>query len=139
MTSTRPDDETSGRSAEAGFYELDISLSSAPALDETLEPNDQAPALIGGLPAELSGQFIGDAPGPIVDMGAYERLPGDSGGDGVIGRVGTVNLLDYAGFEACVGMPPVEPPWACECFDLDGSGWIDLLDFAVFQVTFTGG
>ena len=76
---------------------------------------------------------------PIVDMGAYERLPADCGVDGGWARNGDVNLLDYAGLEACVGVPLADPPGDCTCFDLDGSGEIDLLDFAVFQVTFTAG
>jgi hypothetical protein len=72
-------------------------------------------------------------------MGAYERLPGDCGDEGGMGRDGDVDLVDCAGFEACVGVPLGEPPGQCVCFDLDGSGQIDLLDFGVFQVTSTGG
>ncbi len=101
------------------------------------------------VPIDLAGslRFVDDpnapdtgagAP-PIVDMGAYERLPGDCGGEGGMARDGALNLADYAGFGLCVVAADVQPPELCQCFDLDGSGLVDLPDFAVFQVTFTGG
>jgi len=85
---------------------------------------------------------MGNGPPPIVDMGAFEFQPGDCVIDvleAVWGQSGRVDLVDYAGFETCLGELGDEPPGQCECFDLDGGGSVDLLDFAVFQVTFRGG
>jgi hypothetical protein len=80
----------------------------------------------------------GDGAPPIVDMGAYERLPGDCGGKGGMARDGRVDLADYAGLVLCVVAADVQPPELRQCFDLDASGLVDLSDFGVFQVTFTG-
>ena len=52
---------------------------------------------------------------------------------------GTVNLFDYDLFQACVTGPgggPVSPD--CACFDFNDDDDVDLLDFAAFQVSFTG-
>lgn len=77
-------------------------------------------------------QDTGNGMPPIVDMGAYEFRPGDCGHDG------DVDHHDLADFNACLLGPTDEPPLACECFDLDGDGRVDLGDFATFQVAFTG-
>jgi len=64
----------------------------------------------------------------------FAVVPGDCDADG------GVTLLDYDAFEACLSGPGgglIEP--GCVCFDLDGSGDVDLADFATFQVAFTGG
>jgi len=52
---------------------------------------------------------------------------------------GGVNLFDYDSFEGCIGgpTPGVLTP-ECVCFDLDGNGTVDLLDFAEFQSAFQG-
>jgi len=52
-----------------------------------------------------------------------------------------IDLWDYWRMFNCIigGRPDVPPPPECyERFDVDFSGTIDLRDFAVFQVTFTG-
>jgi parallel beta-helix repeat protein len=82
---------------------------------------------------------VGGGVAPIVDMGAYERLPGDCGDDAGVVRDGAVDLVDYAGFAECADGAPDQVWWPCECSDANGDGFVDLLDFAVFQVTFTGG
>jgi len=41
-------------------------------------------------------------------------------------------------FEVCLAGPGGGLGAGCACFDLDSSGEIDLLDFAEFQVLFTG-
>jgi parallel beta-helix repeat protein len=69
---------------------------------------------------------------PIVDMGAYEFRPGDCAYDG------DVDHADYADFESCLAGPGAMPPPDCECFDLDGRGYVDLADFATFQNVSTG-
>jgi len=50
---------------------------------------------------------------------------------------GHVDLLDYAGFEACISGPGQAGDIACRCYDVDRSGTVDLADFAVTQATFT--
>ncbi len=82
---------------------------------------------------------VGDGVAPIVDMGAYERLPADCGGDAGVVRDGAVDLVDFAGLAECADGAPDQVWWPCECFDANGDGFVDLLDFGVFQVTFTGG
>ena len=89
---------------------------------------------------ELSGT-IGqpDAGGPMVG-GEFEL----SGGfwfqvvPAVCNSDGGVNLLDYDAFEECL-VGPVGGPSAteCVCFDLNGNGKVDLIDFALFQGGFS--
>ncbi len=76
---------------------------------------------------------------PVVDMGAYERpRPGDCLQAGVADHDGDVDFADYVGLEACLTGPGGDLVPTCECFDLDGSGFVDLADVAVFQRSFTG-
>ncbi len=90
---------------------------------------------------ELSGT-IGqpDASGPMTS-GEYELTggfwfalaPGDCNEDG------GVNLFDYDSFEACLSGPdggPLSPE--CACFDIDGNGTVDMLDFGGLQRGFSG-
>ena len=51
---------------------------------------------------------------------------------------GGVNLIDYGDFEACLTGPGSGVAEGCECFDVNRSDSVDLLDFAVAQTTFTG-
>lgn len=51
---------------------------------------------------------------------------------------GNVDLLDYDDFEPCLTGPDTGVGVGCECFDVDRSGTVDLLDFAIAQTTFTG-
>ena len=62
----------------------------------------------------------------------FEEPPGDCNG------TGGVNLLDYDEFESCLSGPDVSVVEGCECFDVDHSGSVDLVDFAVAQTSFTG-
>ncbi len=93
---------------------------------------------------ELSGT-IGqpDAGEPLVGPGEsgyeltggfwFEIAPGDCNTDG------GVNLFDYDSFEACLGGPgggALSPE--CACFDLDGNGTVDMLDFGGLQRGFSG-
>jgi hypothetical protein len=51
---------------------------------------------------------------------------------------GNVDLTDYATMKDCLSGPPVSvESAACTCFDLDGTGTVDLLDFAAFQVVWS--
>jgi hypothetical protein len=55
--------------------------------------------------------------------------PGDCDQDG------DVDLSDHAGLADCLAGPDGGLAFpSCECFDLDASGDVDLLDFAEFQV-----
>jgi len=51
---------------------------------------------------------------------------------------GGVDLGDYGEFESCLAGPATDTPTGCKCFDVNRSGTVDLLDFAVVQSTFTG-
>lgn len=62
----------------------------------------------------------------------FEEPPGDCN------STGGVNLLDYDDFESCMLGPDAGVAEGCECFDVDASGTVDLLDFAVAQTSFTG-
>ena len=49
----------------------------------------------------------------------------------------TVNLLDYVGFTQCLAGPQGEAATgSCRCFDIDGSGRVDLYDFSALQLAF---
>ncbi len=78
-----------------------------------------AGTLAGG-PFELSGGFW------------FALTPADCNDDG------TANLLDHQSFEQCLSGPAGGVPAGCACFDVDGSGTIDLRDFAVAQSHFHG-
>lgn len=49
---------------------------------------------------------------------------------------GAANLIDHAAFGSCMTGPAGDVPAGCDCFDLDGSGTIDLFDFAAAQASF---
>ena len=51
---------------------------------------------------------------------------------------GATNLLDYSSFSECLGGPDVGALSGCECFDADGSGTVDLRDFAATQAAYSG-
>jgi hypothetical protein len=88
---------------------------------------------------ELSGT-IGQPDAGILSGGEFTLTggfwfalaPGDFNNDG------GVNLLDYADFQPCLSGPGVAVTEACVGFDVNRSGTVDLLDFAVAQTTFTG-
>ena len=88
---------------------------------------------------ELSGT-IGQADAGVLTGGGFqltggfwfEQPPGDCN------STGNVNLFDHADFEACLSGPGGGVAEGCACFDLDGSGDVDLLDVAAFQESFTG-
>lgn len=95
------------------------------------------------LPFDLAGgrRFINDparvdtglGTAPIVDMGAYEFIPGD------FDRDGDVELDDFAHFRSCfngANRPAAQPD--CGDADLDDDADVDLLDFAVFRTCFNG-
>jgi len=49
---------------------------------------------------------------------------------------GSVNLVDYYGFKACLAGPQgglVDGP--CTCYDRDGNGQVDMRDFGNFQTS----
>jgi len=63
----------------------------------------------------------------------FSTPPGDCNADGATGQ------LDITSFVDCMGGPGRGPPMdPCLCFDVDGSGSVDLADFAVIQKTFVG-
>jgi hypothetical protein len=51
---------------------------------------------------------------------------------------GSVDQFDHDAFVACMSGPEGAALSGCECFDVNGSGTIDLADFAAAQTAFTG-
>ncbi len=51
---------------------------------------------------------------------------------------GGVNLLDYDGFEACLDGPDTDTREGCECYDVNKSNTVDMVDFAAAQQNFSG-
>ncbi len=130
--------------------------------DEDLRLTPASPCVDAGdnglVPDDAAGDFNGyrrfvDAPlspdtgageAPIVDMGAFELLPGDAVADGWI------DLADYSAWEKCMTGPGgralpagggevqsggelVDP---CVDLDVDGDGDVDLVDFGGQQILF---
>ncbi len=94
---------------------------------------------VGGV-YELSGT-IGQPEAGVSIGGAYQMsagfwfpvAPGDVGEDG------SVDLSDYAEFQACsTGPYGAAPREECQVFDVNHSGTIDLADFAAIQTSYTG-
>lgn len=50
---------------------------------------------------------------------------------------GGVDLLDHSHFEPCLLGPDAGVAEGCECFDVNRSGTVDLLDVALAQAGFT--
>jgi hypothetical protein len=66
----------------------------------------------------------------------FETPPGDCNADGV------VEFADHAAFVDCLTGPAhdgIAVGEECRCFDVNGSGTIDLADFAATVVGYTGG
>ena len=89
---------------------------------------------------ELSAS-IGQPDAGIMTGGTFEL----SGGfwfpisEGDCDSDGLVSLFDYDEFNACLTGPAGDPPLGdCRCFDVNGSGTVDLADFGEIQVRFTG-
>ena len=99
----------------------------------------------GGVMRSTGGEFelsgtIGQPDAGALSGGEFELTggfwlalsPGDCNEDG------GVTLLDHAAFEPCLAGPEGAVAAGCECFDVNRSGTVDLLDFAVAQASFTG-
>jgi len=50
---------------------------------------------------------------------------------------GLVSLRDTGGFVVCMAGPARPTKASCRCFDVDGSGAVDLADFAAVQSAYT--
>ncbi len=87
---------------------------------------------------ELSGTIGQPDAGVLVGGGFtltggfwFSTPPGDCNQDGAPG------LSDVISFVDCLGGPGGDPATGpCRCFDVDGSGGVDLADFAVLQSDF---
>ena len=88
---------------------------------------------------ELSGT-IGQPDAGTMTGGNFELnggfwfplAPGDCDEDG------GVDLRDHDQFDSCLTGPGGAPPvGTCRCFDVNGSGHVDLVDFAEIQAAFT--
>lgn len=51
---------------------------------------------------------------------------------------GDVELYDYQQFERCLTGPSRPVDIDCQCFDVNRSGAVDLIDFHIIQSTYTG-
>ncbi len=87
---------------------------------------------------ELSGTIGQPDAGVLVGGGFtlsggfwFSTPPGDCNQDGAAG------LSDVISFVDCLRGPGSDPTKGpCRCFDVDGSGGVDLADFAVLQTDF---
>ena len=100
----------------------------------------------GGTTSSTGGDYemsstIGQSQGGVleggefsIDVGFWYAIPaGDCEADGY------VDLIDHVQFFDCVTGPDVASEAdECQCYDIDLSGTIDLLDFADIQAAFTG-
>jgi hypothetical protein len=88
---------------------------------------------------DLTGT-VGGSQGSTMTGNAYELndgflyplLPADCDEDGLVGP------MDYSSFELCFTGPSGSVPESCACHDADGSGAIDLHDFARAQAAYSG-
>ncbi|MCB9850200.1 MAG: VCBS repeat-containing protein [Phycisphaerales bacterium] len=125
----------------------------------TVQPLDENPyAIWGEIQLTLSeSTCASDADGDGVCDGG-DACPGfddaaDADFDGIAngcdpcaGGAGTgdanadeqVNAFDYPGMNACMTGPDGGESTGCECYNFDGDGDVDLLDYADFQVMHTG-
>lgn len=139
LAGTVNDDGTSVEGEAPGFVDPD-------AQDYHLAPGSDCIDAGGGLHLavlpdhDLTRQYVPHISstwrtvcGQAADLGVYEFRSGDANGDG------TVDLADFAAFEACLLGPAgglAEP--GCACVDFDTSDDVDLMDFAEFQTAFSG-
>jgi hypothetical protein len=88
---------------------------------------------------DLSGT-IGQPDAGVLSGGSFELTGGfwfaiplaDCNEDGLVG------LSDNAGLVACLTGPTTPAGSGCLCFDTDGSGTVDLADYATMQAGFHG-
>jgi hypothetical protein len=67
-----------------------------------------------------------------VDGECVHVPPPDFDGDGMVGPA------DFAFVATCIGGPTVAAESACSCADLNGDGRVDLGDYAVLQMRYSG-
>ena len=87
---------------------------------------------------ELSGT-IGQPDAGIMAGGSFELTGGFWFGldPGDCNESGTVELNDHYDFLECMSGPATPSVGQCACFDIDGDGYVDLMDFAETQTVFT--
>ena len=106
-----------------------------------IDAGDNA-AVPAGILTDLDGllRFIDDpatpdtglGTAPIVDMGAYEYVPGD------YDRDGEIDADDMAVFAACVSGPAIPYTGDCAGADFDRDGDVDQSDFGFIQRWYSG-
>ena len=106
-----------------------------------IDAGDNA-AVPAGILTDLDGllRFIDDpatpdtglGTAPIVDMGAYEYVPGD------YDRDGDIDADDMAVFAACVSGPAIPYTGDCAGADFDRDGDVDQSDFGLLQRWLSG-
>ena len=88
------------------------------------------PELQGILQPSVASSFASDHYPVIVDLELAVIVPGDFNDDG------SVDVVDYSLFSACLFGPGGGAAGDCAAKDLDGDGDVDLGDFALFQQFF---
>jgi len=86
--------------------------------------------LSGTIGQPVAGPTLGMAGGGYTLYGGFwfPLVPDDCNSDG------SVDLLDYSGFKACLAGPQGGLIDAtCACYDRDGNGQVDVRDFGDFQ------
>jgi hypothetical protein len=93
-------------------------------LSGTIGQPDAGVTMTGGNFEIIGGFWPGAA-------GTGGLLPGDCDGDG------DVDTADFAQLAECLAGPDITIAPDCECTDLNGDSYTDLVDFTIFQVFFT--
>ncbi len=105
--------------------------------DDDFRLTSESPCIDAGDPDFAAGPANTDLDGhgrvlcDHVDIGAFEFGIGD------IDCNGAVDLLDFASWQSCITGPNTEAlGGACEAFDFEADGDVDLKDFAGFEIEF---
>lgn len=118
-----PDYDLSWYTIDGGGATFMASSDGQYELSGTIGQFDAGGTLVGPVESgyELTGGFW------------FALAPGDCNSDA------GVNLFDYDAFVDCIDGPVGGPLGAeCVCFDLDGNGTVDLIDFGLFQSGLSG-
>jgi len=119
------------------IYILPTSTYDALANDDPLAWDKSINGSNGAALVELTTIYNGNdiaSPGFLQGLQQGPCFPFGFSSDG--NRDFVVDEKDYAHYDLCSFGPNQAMPLNCDCFDTDGDGDLDLLDFAAFQVNF---
>jgi len=121
-----PDDQTWTIDYDYEAGTVTVGVCADADADGVCDANDVCPGADDNLDTDSDGLPDG------CDSCAAGAASGDANGDG------RVDGFDYGKFLGCMMYYRAGQPSGCECFDFNSDGYIDLRDFATFQVRFTG-